>query len=69
MLVTVENTFPPELIMPSIVPPPVRDAPVSFIAADLALLGQGMLPFVRKPNGEIGWIDVGLRLVPRAGAA
>jgi hypothetical protein len=69
LLVTVESTFPPELIMPSIVPPPVRDAPVSFIAADLALLGQGMLPFVRKPNGEIGWIDIGLRLVPRTGAA
>ncbi len=24
-----------------------------------------MLPFVRKPNGSIGWIGVGLRLVPR----
>jgi hypothetical protein len=28
-----------------------------------------VLPFVRKPNGDIGWIDAGLRLVPRIGIA
>ena len=55
--------------MSSVVPEPVRDAPVSFIAADLALLEQNVLPFVRKPNGEVGWIAVGLRLVPRTGLA
>jgi hypothetical protein len=28
-----------------------------------------MLPFVRKTNGSIGWIDLGLRLVPGIGPA
>jgi hypothetical protein len=48
-------------------PPPVHDAPVPFIAPDLARIDTAVLPFVRKPNGSIGWIDVGLRLVPRIG--
>jgi hypothetical protein len=69
LLLTIEQTMGPEQIVPSIVPPPVRDSPVRFFAADLALLGQSVLPFVRRPNGDIGWIDVGLRLVPRIGAA
>ena len=69
LLVTVEQTLPPELILPTIVPEAVRDVPVPFVAADLALLGGVLLPFVRKPNGDVGWIDVGLRLVPRTGLA
>ena len=69
LLLTIEQTMGPEQIVPSIVPPPVRDSPVRFFAPDLALLGQSVLPFVRRPNGDIGWIDVGLRLVPRIGAA
>jgi CubicO group peptidase (beta-lactamase class C family) len=68
LLFSGELTMQPEQIMSSIAPAPVQDAPVSFIAPDLALLGQWLLSFVRKPNGEIGWIDVGLRLVPRTGA-
>jgi CubicO group peptidase (beta-lactamase class C family) len=69
LLFSGELTIPPDQMMSSILPPPVRDAPLPFIAPDLALLGQSPLAFVRKPNGEIGWIALGLRLVPRVGAA
>jgi hypothetical protein len=66
---TAEQTLMPGQIMSSITPPVVHDAPVPFIAPDLARIDTAVLPFVRKPNGSIGWIDVGLRLVPRIGPA
>jgi CubicO group peptidase (beta-lactamase class C family) len=69
LLATVEQTLLPEQILSSIAPTPVRDVPISFIATDLGHIGQGVLPFVRKPNGDIGWIQIGLRLVPRIGLA
>ena len=69
LLATVEQTLVPEQILSSIAPTPVHDVPVSFIATDLGHIGQGVLPFVRKPNGDIGWIQIGLRLVPRIGPA
>jgi CubicO group peptidase (beta-lactamase class C family) len=69
LLATVEQTLVPEQILSSIAPTPVHDVPVSFIATDLGHIGQGVLPFVRKPNGDIGWIEIGLRLVPRIGPA
>jgi hypothetical protein len=69
LLLTAEQTFVPGQIMSSIAPPVAHDAPVPFIAADLARIDTAVLPFVRKPNGSIGWIDVGLRLVPRTGPA
>jgi hypothetical protein len=69
LLLTAEQTFAPEQIMSSIAPSVVRDAPVHFIAHDLARIDTAMLPFVRKTNGSIGWIDLGLRLVPGIGPA
>jgi hypothetical protein len=46
----------------SLVPPAF---PVTFVADDLAALGQGRLPFIRDADGQIGWIALGLRLIPR----
>ena len=69
LLLTAEQTFAPEQIMSSIAPSVVRDAPVHFIAHDLARIDTAMLPFVRTTNGSIGWIDLGLRLVPGIGPA
>jgi predicted ATPase len=43
-----------------------RLVPVPFVAADVALLGSTLHPFVREPNGDVGWYSTGLRLMPRA---
>ena len=69
LLLTAEQTIAAGQIMSSIAPPVAHDVPVPFIAADLARIDTAVLPFVRKPNGRIGWIDVGLQLVPRTGPA
>jgi hypothetical protein len=66
---TVEDHPAPDQIRGNIESPPVRDAPVPFVATDLALLGSTVHPFVRKPNGDVGWFSVGLRLLPRTGPA
>jgi CubicO group peptidase (beta-lactamase class C family) len=50
-----------------------QSARLSFFRSDLALLtdedtGQGVLvTFVRKPDGSVGWLSAGLRLIPKAG--
>jgi CubicO group peptidase (beta-lactamase class C family) len=64
--ITVEQTLVPEQIMSSIAPPPGQDVPVSFLATDLGFVEHVVVPFVRKPNGHLGWIQIGLRLQPRS---
>jgi CubicO group peptidase (beta-lactamase class C family) len=44
--------------------------PLRFVREDIALLvadGLGLLPviFLRRPDGSVGWLQVGLRLMPR----
>ncbi len=46
------------------------NARLAFVKDDLALIGDTPatsvpITFVRKPDGSVGWLDVGLRLVPR----
>lgn len=55
----------------AVIPPPPEGgpAPVSFIAADKAVVGNVILPFLRDDNGRVGWVASGLRLVPRVGAS
>jgi len=46
-------------------PPPAVDLPLSFVGEDAALLGPMRLPFVRRPNGTVGWVANNLRLIPQ----
>ena len=50
-----------------------NDLPVELVAPDLALvtaLGQQIpVPFVRRPDGEVGYLGFGFRLIPRIGDA
>ena len=66
LLFTLEEQSIAGQVVPSIPQPTVKDVPLTFIAGDLVCAGSSMFPFVRKPNGEIGWIVVGLRLMPRS---
>jgi CubicO group peptidase (beta-lactamase class C family) len=52
-----------------VAPDPPAWVPLSFLAPDLALAGQGKVPFVRDANGQVGWVGSGLRLRPRMGPA
>lgn len=42
--------------------------PVALLAADLAVVGGTPLPFVRDPDGSVGRVAFGLRLIPRVAA-
>jgi CubicO group peptidase (beta-lactamase class C family) len=65
LLLSVEEKSLPDQIMPSTPSPPVKDLPLPFVAEDLVRMDTVLVPFVRKPNGEVGWTGVGLRLTPR----
>jgi CubicO group peptidase (beta-lactamase class C family) len=62
---TIEPIAEPGAWLPTIVPPPAPPAPVTFLAADMALANRLRLPFVRDPEGRVGWVAVSLRLLPR----
>jgi hypothetical protein len=41
---------------------------VAFLAKDMALANRLRLPFIRDPEGRVGWVAVSLRLLPRVDA-
>ncbi|MCB1292602.1 serine hydrolase domain-containing protein [Mycolicibacterium sp.] len=51
---------------PALAPPPPEPAAVRFLARDLAVTDGLRLPFVRDPDGRVGWVADSLRLRPRA---
>lgn len=50
-------------------PPPAGPIPVSFVGEDKVALGSTVLSFVRDGAGHVSWVSMGLRLIPRSGAA
>jgi CubicO group peptidase (beta-lactamase class C family) len=58
---------PGDVQLSSETPPPAVDVPLSFVDEDVAQLGPSLLPFVRRPDGRVGWLAVSLRLIPRQG--
>ena len=62
---TFELTPAPGAWRPAFASPPAEPTPVTFTAPDLASAGGVRIPFVRKPDGSIGWMADGLRLRPR----
>jgi hypothetical protein len=67
LIVSVEVLSLPELAPPDTRIPPPQETPVPFIREDLAVVGGGVTPFVRRPNGDVGWLATGLRLYPKVG--
>jgi len=67
-----ENTLPDQ-IKPNIQTEDIpQDARLRFVKDDLALVGDTAtaavpIPFVRKADSSIGWMSVGLRLIPKVG--
>jgi CubicO group peptidase (beta-lactamase class C family) len=49
-------------------PSSLEPAPVTFLAMDTAVIHGRRYPFVRDAAGRVGWVQVGLRLLPRADA-
>jgi hypothetical protein len=65
---TDEPTGPTDTVQSALQPLPATDpAPIGFLAEDEATLGGGRLPFVRNDGGEVGWLSIGARLIPRTG--
>jgi CubicO group peptidase (beta-lactamase class C family) len=57
---------PPDAVVQQLDAPPPRDIPLAFARPDLGLLGgQAYMPFVRGPDGRLGWLLIGMRLSPR----
>lgn len=68
LLLTIVVGSPPDQVKTNLPEPAVKDYPLTFVAEDLALLGSGLVSFVRKPQGEVGWFASGLRLTPKIGS-
>lgn len=69
--VTATQIAQPGSWQPAISPPaaPTTPLPVSFVAKDKVALGTAVVPFIRDAAGRVGWVSVGLRLIPRTGSA
>ena len=69
----IETITLPEAFEPAVGQELPSDLPVELVGPDLAaltVLGQSLpLPFIRRPDGQVGYIGFGLRLVPRTGDA
>lgn len=45
---------------------PEEPRPIGFLARDTGTTSGALVPFVRDEAGQVGWVSLGLRLVPRA---
>jgi hypothetical protein len=52
---------------PAFQPAAAPPASISFLAKDMGVSNGARLPFVRDADGRVGWVSVGLRLIPRIG--
>ncbi|MFT4037669.1 MAG: serine hydrolase [Thermomicrobiales bacterium] len=59
----------PDVWHPAIPFPASPPGDLAFIAPDIASVGPGKIPFMRNADGDIGWVSLGLRLIPRVGEA
>jgi CubicO group peptidase (beta-lactamase class C family) len=67
---TVELTPEPGVFQAAIDLPLPGPQPVTFLREDMGVVaGQAFQPFVRDAAGRVRWVAVGLRLLPRVGAA
>jgi hypothetical protein len=60
--------------VPSGPPELPQGVPVTFVREDVAVVlvdgvPAGSFSFIRRPDGSVGWMQVGSRLVPRVGPA
>jgi CubicO group peptidase (beta-lactamase class C family) len=53
---------------PALRPPAAPSMPVAFLARDMGVSNGQRVPFVRDTEDRVGWVSVGLRLVPRVDA-
>ena len=63
--VLLETLVQPGAFTVDLNPAPLPELPVSFVADDIAALGQARIPFVRDADGTVRWVSMGLRLLPR----
>jgi CubicO group peptidase (beta-lactamase class C family) len=77
LVASAESTLVPGQVRPSNAAAAIAEArqpvPLIFLREDLAVVVSAGTPtpivFVRKPDGSVGWLDIGLRLVPKVGPA
>jgi CubicO group peptidase (beta-lactamase class C family) len=63
--VTLETIEQPGAWTATINPVPAPSMPVTFLAKDEAVMAGSRLPFIRDADGRVGWVSMGLRLLPR----
>ncbi len=66
LLISVETIEMAGYVREAILPDAVTDYPISVISGDRLAIGSSMAAsFIRRPNGEIGWIRASVRTMPR----
>jgi hypothetical protein len=69
LLISVETKEMDGYVREAILPADVTDYPVSVIPGDRLAIGSSMVAsFIRKPDGEIGWLRASVRTMPRVDA-
>jgi CubicO group peptidase (beta-lactamase class C family) len=69
LLISVETKEMAGYVREDILPEEVTDYPISVIGGDRLAIGSNMVAsFIRRPNGEIGWIRASVRTMPRVDA-
>jgi hypothetical protein len=69
LLITVETKEMAGYVREDILAEEVTDYPISVIGGDRLAIGSNMVAsFIRRPNGEIGWIRASVRTMPRVDA-
>ena len=63
--VLIDTIAQPGAYLSDLNPAPLPAIPVSFVAEDIGALGPSRLPFVRDADGDVQWVSMGLRLIPR----
>jgi hypothetical protein len=66
LLISVETQEMAGYVREDILPDEVIDYPISVISDDRLAIGSSMVAsFIRRPDGEIGWIRASVRTMPR----
>ena len=69
LLISVETKDMEGYVREAILPADVTDYPVSVITGDRLAIGSSMVAsFIRKPDGEIGWLRASVRTMPKVDA-
>jgi hypothetical protein len=69
LLISMETKALDGYVREDILADEVTDYPITVISGDRLAIGPSMVgSLIRRPDGEIGWMRLGVRTMPRVGA-